>query len=113
MEIQEQTSGAAVIVSLDGRLDGFSAPDLETRVAAIIARGDVRVVLDCERMEYISSAGLRVLLTGARQCQQNDGALAICGLKPDCRSVLEVSGFLSILDCRESRTDAVAAVSGT
>ena len=96
---------------LDGRLDGASAPELEKRIAAAVDRGDARIVLDCAAMDYISSAGLRALLTGARQCQQKDGKLAICGLVPDCRSVLEVSGFLSILDCRDTRGAALEAVS--
>ena len=110
MEIAERTEGAAVVVSLNGRLDGVTGPDLEASIAAIVERGDVRVVLDCEGMEYVSSAGLRVLLIGARKCQQGGGKLALASLKPECRSVLEMSGFLSIIDCHESSEAALAAV---
>ena len=68
MEIEERTEGTAVVVSLSGRLDGASGPDLEARIAAIVERGDVRVVLECGQMAYVSSAGLRVLLISARKC---------------------------------------------
>ena len=110
MEIEERTEGTAVVVSLNGRLDGVSGPDLETRLAAIVERGDVRVVLDCGQMGYVSSAGLRVLLISARKCQQGDGKLAIAALQPECRSVMEMSGFLSIIECHETSEAALAAV---
>ena len=49
MEIEEQTKDSLVIVALSGRVDGFSAPELEERLMEITGRGDVRVLLDCER----------------------------------------------------------------
>jgi anti-anti-sigma factor len=110
MEIEERTEGTAVVVSLNGRLDGISAPDLEARVAAIVERGDVRLVLECSQMGYVSSAGLRALLVSARKCQQGGGKLALAALRPECLSVLEMSGFLSIIECHETNEAALAAV---
>ena len=110
MEIEERTEGSAVVVSLNGRLDGVSGPDLEARIDAVVERGDVRLVLDCDQMDYVSSAGLRVLLIGARKCQQGGGKMAIAALKPECRSVMEMSGFLSIIECHETSEAALAAV---
>ena len=110
MEIEERTEGSAVVVSLSGRLDGVSGPDLEARIDAVVERGDVRVVLNCDQMDYVSSAGLRVLLIGARKCQQGGGKMAIAALKPECRSVMEMSGFLSIIECHETSEAALAAV---
>ena len=111
MEIEERADLAAVVVSLNGRLDGTTAPDLEARVSAIVDRGDVRMVLDCARMSYVSSAGLRVLLMSARKCQQHDGKLTIAALQPECRSVMEMSGFLAIIECHETSEAALAALS--
>lgn len=111
MDINEQTVGSALVVSLNGRLDGVTAPDLEARVASVVERGDVKVVLDCSAMPYVSSAGLRALLVSARKCQQAGGKLAIAALKPECRSVLEMSGFLKVIDCHETSESALAALS--
>ena len=107
MKIEEQTKDSLVIVALSGRVDGFSAPELEERLMEITGRGDVRVLLDCEKMDYISSA----VLLGARKCSQGDGNLSLCALQPECESVMEVSGFLSMLDTYESRDAAIAAES--
>ena len=110
MEIEERTEGTAVVVSLNGRLDGMTAPDLEARVAAIVERGDVRLVLECGQMGYVSSAGLRVLLVSARKCQQGGGKLAMAALQPECRAVMEMSGFHAIIECHETNEAALAAV---
>ena len=113
MEIEEAKQGSLVILSPVGRVDGVGAPDLEKRFAGIAERGDFNVLMDCARMEYISSAGLRTVLIGARNCQKNKGKLTLCALQPECRSVMEISGFLNILDVYETRDEAIAARSGT
>ena len=111
MEIEEEKSGSLSIVSLIGRLDGLVAPNLEQRLSSVIERGDTHLVLDCDRMSYISSAGLRAVLGGARKCQQSGGKLALCALQPACKSVMEISGFLTIIDSYDTRDAAVAAES--
>lgn len=110
MNIVERTEGAAVVVSLDGRLDGVTAPDLEATITTIVERGDVRVALDCAEMGYVSSAGLRALLVSARKCQQGGGKLTVAALQPDCRSVMEMSGFLAIIECHDTSEAAIAAL---
>ena len=109
MEIEERTAGPAVFVFPIGRLDGVSAPLLEDRVCAIARRGESRVVLDCSRMTYISSAGLRALIICSRECRFGGGQLLIAALRPECRSVLEVCGLLSFLSHHETSEAALAA----
>lgn len=109
MDIQEETRGSLVVLATSGRVDGFTSPDLEKRISDVIERGNHRVLLDCENMEYISSAGLRVVLVSAKKCQKEGGKLAICALQPSCKSVMEVSGFLNMLEYHETRDDALAA----
>ena len=73
MEIAEEKVGSVSVVSLGGRIDGLVAPDVEKRLSGIVERGDSHVLLDCAGMSYISSAGLRAVLSSARQCQQAGG----------------------------------------
>lgn len=111
MEIEEEKSGSLSVVALIGRVDGLVAPDLEKRISSIVERGDVRMLLDCARMSYISSAGLRAVLSGARKCQQAGGKLTLCALQPACKTVFEISGFLTIIDNHDTRDAALAAES--
>ena len=110
MKIETRTEGPFVVVSLSGRLDGAGAPMLETKLFGIARRGGGRAVLDCDGIDYISSAGLRALLIGAKTCLQEGSHMAVAALRPDCRAVLEASGLLSVLDYRETVEAALAPV---
>ena len=83
---------------------------LLTRISAIVERGTPRLVLECEELNYINSTGLRAVLIGAKTCRQAGGKLAIAALGPQCRSVMEMSGFLSVIDYRETREAALDAL---
>lgn len=110
MEISERQEGSAIVLSLAGGLDGNGASILLTRVSAIVERGTPRIVLECEGLTYINSTGLRAVLIGAKTCRQAGGKLAIAALGPQCRSVMEMSGFLSVIDYRETREAALDAI---
>ena len=112
LEIGERHEDGATVLSLTGRLDGAGASALMGRISAAVGRGTSRLVLDCEGMSYVNSAGLRSLLIGAKTCRQEGGALVVAALAPQCRTVLAMSGFLSVLDCRETPGAALAALSG-
>ena len=109
MKIEERSEGPAVVVSPAGRLDAVGAPDLEARLAAVAKAGPGRLVVDCREVAYISSAGLRALLLGARACFQTGCEFSVAGLRPECRSILDATGLLMILDCPETVEDALAA----
>ena len=111
INIREEKADSVAIIIIDGRVDGTTAPELENRISQIVDRGDVQILLDCAGMTYVSSAGLRIFLTGARRCQQNEGKLTICSLQPDCKSVIETSGFHTVIDCHDNREAAIAAAS--
>lgn len=110
MQIVERREGRAVVLSLDGRLDGDGGAVLLERTSAVMARGTTRLVLDCEGLTYISSAGLRAVLVGAKTCQQSGGKLFIAALSPQCRSVMDMSGFLSVIEYRETCEAALATL---
>ena len=109
MKIEERNEGSTVVLSLAGRLDAAGAQVLEARVAAAAKAAPGRLVLDCREVAYISSAGLRALLLGARACIQIGCEFSVAGLRPDCRSVLDVTGLLMVLDCPGTVEDALIA----
>jgi anti-anti-sigma factor len=86
-----------IIVAM-GRLDSASAGTFENQLLALFESSGARVLVDFSGLEYVSSAGLRVVLMGAKKARQTQGKMALCGLRPDVREVFEVSGFLKIID---------------
>ena len=111
MNINEQEKGQAVVFSIDGRLDSNTSEAFEKELMGKIDEGKKHLVVDFTDLEYISSAGLRVLLMAAKRLKSESGGFALCGLKDHIREVFEISGFLPILTVVDDMDAAVAAVS--
>lgn len=100
MQITETTQPGATILALVGRLDGVSSPALEQRVEAALAAGATALVFDLSKLDYVSSAGLRVFLSSAKKFKNAGGRVTFAALPAPIREVFELSGFLSVLDVR-------------
>lgn len=95
MEIMKTKNGTSLNLSLEGRLDTTTAPQLENELKQSVS--DVtELVLDFEKLEYISSAGLRVLLS-AQKVMNKQGTMVIKNVCSDIREVFEITGFMDIL----------------
>ena len=95
MTIEKTLSGAELTVKLIGRLDTTTAPQLDTEIKENIA-GIQKLVLDFAELAYISSVGLRVLLT-AQKIMNKQGEMMILNVNETIREIFEVTGFIDIL----------------
>jgi anti-anti-sigma factor len=93
MEIDEATHGAVLVLRPQGRLDSSGAPRFEQRVRERLADGQRRLVIDLGALDYVSSAGLRILLVAARSLKAEGGALVLCGATDTVMEILRVSAF--------------------
>jgi anti-sigma B factor antagonist len=107
MEIRKREQGGFLIVSVSGRLDAITSPELDQALSSILTGGEKGVVLDFETLDYISSAGLRVILAAAKRIKKNGGESRLACLKGVVKEVFEVSGFESIIPCFETAEAAV------
>ncbi len=111
MDIGESKAGAVFVLEPTGRLDSANARSFEERVLSALDQGEKTLLIDFDKLDYISSAGLRVLLMGAKRLQQSGGTIALCTLNPSIREVFEISGFLAIFAVHDDRAAALAAMS--
>ena len=111
MEFARQHADDVTIVSLTGRLDSSSSPTAEESFASVLGDGAARLAIDLSQLEYISSAGLRVLLVVAKKIQQAAGKVVLFGLLPTVREVFAISGFDRIFAIETDLAAAVAAMS--
>lgn len=95
MTINHAKNGSELTVALEGRLDTTSAPELETDLKNEMD-GLTALVFDFEKLEYISSAGLRVLLA-AQKVMNKQGSMKIVHVSDVIMEIFEVTGFTSIL----------------
>jgi anti-anti-sigma factor len=104
--LTEQREGAT-IMSIQGRLDGHHAQEAEAAFLALTGDGYTRFVFDFSQMQYISSAGLRVVLVAAKKVRTLQGRLICASMSDQVRDVFEMSGFLSILETANSTEEAL------
>ena len=110
MELREEQVGAVHVVEVRGRVDSTTAPALGASLTAALT-AKARLVLDLRHVDYISSAGFRVLLIAAKRAEETSARLALCGLSGKVRQLFELGGFLDLVPIAATREDAVAAMS--
>ena len=110
LSVQTERSEKAVIVCPVGRVDGSTVGVLESAIREQLEAGEKTLVFDFEGLNYISSAGLRVLLVTARRAQSEGGKAVFCGLAEHIAHVFEISGFTNILTICQNRSDALAVL---
>ena len=107
MEITERKQDDIHIFQLNGRLDSNSSPDLEDKIANGIESGSISMIMDFENLEYISSAGLRVILKTTKELNRSSGRLVLCSMADYVKEVFEISGFDTFLPIVPSMEDAL------
>ena len=110
MQIDETRQAGAVVVAPLGRIDSTTSPALDAHLLGLARAGEHRVVLDFSRVEYISSAGLRVMLTLAKRTKEAKGKLALAALGDSVRQVFALAGFLPLFSVEATAAEATARV---
>ena len=98
------------IVYASGEVDAVTCGTLEDCLNGLIDQGQTRIVLDLEAVPYISSAGLRSLLTAAQKLDAT-GKFVLSRLNEEVMEILEMTGFTNILECFDALQDAKEAAS--
>ena len=111
MELTDEKVGAATVVSVAGRVDGSNARDFEAGLMNSIGANEGTVVGDLTALEYISSAGLRVLLVAAKHLQGADRGFTLFGLSEEVAEIFTITGFDKIIKVHGDRNAALGAVS--
>lgn len=96
MNINMKREDTKLTVSLGGRLDTLTSPDLENKLEPAL-EGVTELVIDLAALEYVSSAGLRVLL-GAAQVMEDQGEMSVINANSDVMDIFNVTGFDEILN---------------
>ena len=95
MTIEKKINGEALTLIVSGRLDTQTAPELENELDAVLA-GIKELIFDMTGLEYVSSAGLRVILK-AQKAMNAQGSMKLTGVNDSIMEVFDITGFLDIL----------------
>ena len=107
MQISVKTIEKVKVLKIEGKLNTRSSPDAEKQLARLIESGEKRILINLEKLDYISSSGLRVLLATAKKLNSSGGELRICGVKDFVEEIFQISGFSTIFTIYENETEAL------
>lgn len=110
MEVGERKLDGAMVVTPRGSLDSNTSRQFEERLFSLIRQGDNRLIIDLEDVDYISSAGLRVIIKAVKELKQGEGQLILCSMKDYIRELFELSGFASFLPIYPSLEESIQSL---
>ena len=107
LKIELENIEGRVLLRLEGRLDAASAPLLEKKIGNLLEEGHFLLILDFTRVDYLSSAGLRVLLAASKKSKQKKGTLILCSLQDEVFEIVKMTGFDKILSICSNEKEAL------
>lgn len=110
MNLEQEHRDDILILRPVGRLDSSSSPELERVLSEQLAAGTLRLVFDFSALDYISSAGLRVVLLAGKKLRASRGKLALVGLQDMVREVFDMSGFLALFTVTSTLDEGLVQV---
>lgn len=109
MEISTQEQGTVSIVAVSGRVDSATAPELENALKKLVDTEKTQLVLDLKDVEYMSSAGLRAMVSTLKSVKRVNGDLRVASPSTRVEEVLRLAGLTSIFSIYRSREEAVTS----
>jgi anti-anti-sigma factor len=107
VSIKEETSGDILILRMTGRLDAVSSPTAERKVFDYVNKEQHKILFDFSGVDYLSSAGMRMLLSVAKKLKTLSGKLVIFGITTNVMDVLKMSGFDHVLELTGSQEEGL------
>ena len=107
MDIIEEKQGGINIFKINGRLDSNTSQGFEKKLFQAISDGSKTMVVDFNDLDYISSAGLRVILKATKAIKREDGRIMLCSMQDYVKEVFEIAGFDSFLPIVATMDDAL------
>lgn len=102
MEINHTVENGILNIAIKGRLDAATAPVAEGEINKMLAGEENRLLFDLSELEYLSSGGLRVILSAAKEIRRRDGKVVLAALKPYVYEIFEVSGFTAMIPIKDT-----------
>jgi len=106
MNVNIKTDGNIVIISIEGSIDSKTAGDLQSQIMEKVSETN-NVLLDLTKVDYVSSAGLRVLLMIYRQIKSKNGKVILVGVSEEIRDVMSMTGFINFFEIADNIDNAL------
>ncbi len=110
MEIDQKNNNGIEIFSVKGSLDSNTSTEFETLIYAALENGQRKLILNLENLDYISSAGIRVMLKTTKDLKRMEGNIVLCALQDYVKEVFEIAGFDGYLNIEHNLETAIQII---
>ncbi len=107
MEIRHKKHNDVIILELDGRLDSNTLKEIEDTLPHLIEIGEKNILIDFSQLDYINSAGLRVLILAGKKLRKTGGRIVLCAMQDYIREVFDISGFSNFFAIYPTQQEAL------
>lgn len=107
VQIQEKQLGEVLVLRIKGRLDAIASPNAEKTIFDHIDNGQSKLLVDFSQVDYLSSAGMRLLLRTAKKLKTSSGKLVVCSVTNNVLDVLKMSGFDHIIEISKNEDEGL------
>lgn len=109
IKVETRTSGDWAVVDVEGEVDVFTAPKLREQIIGLLTDGKDRIVVNLEKVDFMDSTGLGVLVGGLKRVKEKEGSLALAGAHGTVLRVLSVTGLNSVFPLHETVEQATGS----
>jgi len=109
LDITTEEKQGKIVIHVSGRLDASSAPILEEKMSEVIGGGNFHLLIDFSNVEYLASAGMRLMLSNSKKLKTENGSLLFCSISEDVMEIIKMAGFEKILSIYPTEQEALAA----
>ena len=102
----------ASLVDVEGEVDVLTSPRLKTALVAVVDAGATTVVINLDRVRYMDSTGLGVIVSATKRVREKDGSIVLTGLSPHLMKIFEITGLRKVFDVYPTESDALKACFG-
>lgn len=108
MDILTKIRDDVYIIEIFGRMDSISSKEIEERLISLIEQNKDKIIIDLSAVDYISSVGLRVLLSALKKQKERDGSIKLASLQPFVRDIFKMTGFDRIFSISRDQEEAMS-----
>jgi anti-anti-sigma factor len=108
MDVSLEERGEIVIIRVKGRLDAASSPQLQAAINTVIDGGHFKILLNFSDVDYLSSAGMRLLLAVSKKLGSLEGKVVACNLSDDVMEVIKMAGFDKVIEFYPNEAESLA-----
>ncbi|MCX6258157.1 MAG: STAS domain-containing protein [Bacteroidia bacterium] len=112
MKIVPEKTAEALVIHAEGRLDAISVGEFENEVNTLLLQSEQNVLIDFEKIDYISSAGMRFVLLLARELNSKNKILVLCNPNETIMEVFSLSGFDTIISIYPTISEGINSIKG-